>query len=447
MLHARAGTGRLGAALALVVLLGTAARAEEVPARPHVLVITLDNQILNAVAERFIGRALHQAKATRAECLIIRLDTPGGLMEPTRNIVKEILQADVPVVVYVAPRGARAGSAGVFLTLAAHVAAMAPGTNIGAAHPVALGGPAPLPPAGDRGPGAADLMVEKVTNDAAAWARALAEHRGRNPAWAARAVKDSISTPAEEALQEHVVDLLADDQAQLLDRLDGRAVVLPDRPAVLHTREARVETLAMSPAERLLDALAHPALAYVLLLLGVVGLVVEIFHPGGWAPGVFGLLCLVLAFVAFQMLPVDYAGLALLVLGLLLVLLEVKVHSFGLLALTGLACLLLGSFLLIEPVPGVGRVPWLVTVPASAAVALILLFLVGNVLRAHAAPVRTGLETIVGETGVARTEVHDRGTIFVRGALWRARSDQLIFAGQRVRVRGYEGLTLQVERA
>src|ERR1019366_6834302 len=259
----------------------------------------LDDQIIHPVTVRFVTRALKQAAERGDQCVILQLDTPGGLMDSTRHLVKEILTSDVPVVVYIAPSGARAGSAGVFITLSAHVAAMAPGTNIGAAHPIALGG-APLPAANaDKNKDAAakpaqDILSEKITNDAVAWARALADHRGRNKSdWAVRAVRDSISTPANEALREGVIDFIAADQDELLHKLDGRTVSLTGRSVVLHTKGAIVERVEMSWPERWLSLLANPTIAYLLLLLGFAGLMFEITHPGTWIAGILGLICLI----------------------------------------------------------------------------------------------------------------------------------------------------------
>ena len=441
---------RLLAVVAVIVFLVQGIGAGEMVSPPRVLYLTLENQVINPVAARSITQALNQARSKQAQCLIIQLDTPGGLMESTRRIVKDILQSDVPVVVYIAPSGARAASAGVFITLSAHVAVMAPGTNIGAAHPVTLGIGGGLPgeeveknsPSSSSNP-----MSEKILNDAVAWARALATLRGRNPNWAARAVRESISTPAEEALKDHVIDFLAANQGELLGRLDGRTIRLPDRTVVLHTQGAMIEHLQMSWPERVLDIVANPNLAYILLLLGFAGLIFEMTHPGFWAPGIMGLICLVLAFFALQELPVNYAGLALLLLGLVLLALEVKVHSWGLLTLAGLACLLLGSFMLIEPAPGIGSVSWFVIAPVSAAMALIVLFLVGNVIRAHQRKIQTGMEGLIGKEGITRTDIQGQGMVFVHGELWRAHSDQPMKAGQAVRVLGYEGLTLQVQPA
>jgi membrane-bound serine protease (ClpP class) len=434
----------------LAAMLASNAQGEEQLPRARVYWITLDNQVINPVEARFIARSLRQASSARAQCLVIQLDTPGGLLESTRRIVKDMLQSDVPVVVYIAPSGARAGSAGVFLTLAAHVAVMAPGTNIGAAHPVNLGGAPPgLPPDQEKHEKAnpVDPMSEKIVNDTVAWARALAAQRGRNAEWAARAVKESISAPASEALEQHVIDFLAANQRELLDGLDGREISLPDRVAVLHTRGAVVERLEMSWSERLLDVLANPTLAYLLLLVGVAGVLFEITHPGFWAPGIIGLGCLVLAFFALQMLPINYAGLALIGLGLVLLIMEVKVHSLGLLTLAGLVSLLLGSAMLVEPVPGIEPVSWVVAGSISVALALIVLLLVGNVVRSQRAKIRTGMDDLIGAEGRAQGDIDGQGWVFVQGALWRAQSEEYLRAGEAVRIQGYEGLTLHVQRA
>ena len=434
-------------ALLLLALLTAEARGQE-PIPPRVLVVALEDQVIHPVTERFLVRALRQAADRGDQCVILQLDTPGGLLDSTRHIVKEILTSEVPVVVYVAPSGARAGSAGVFITLSAHVAAMAPGTNIGAAHPIAPGA-APVAFGNEERPNdeLQQILSDKITNDAVAWARALADYRGRNADWAARAVKDSISTPANQALEEHVVDLLAADQSDLLNLLDGRRIVLTRRVVTLNTRGAIVERLEMSWSERLLSLLANPTLAYLLLLLGYAGLMFEITHPGIWIPGVLGLICLILAFFAMQMLPINYAGLALIVLGLLLVVLEVKAPSYGMLTAAGIVSLLVGSAMLIEPVDGIERVSWLVVAPVTIALALILLLLVSNVVRAHRAKVQTGMNRLIGAMARVRGDMNGLGYVFVAGELWHARCELPLQDGEDVCILGYDGLTLRVKPA
>jgi membrane-bound serine protease (ClpP class) len=291
-----------------------------------------------------------------------------------------------------------------------------------------------------------DLMLaDNLGNDAEAWARALAEYRRRNIDWAVRAVRDGISTPATEALREGVVDIVADDQADLLKRLDGRQVsLLGGRTVTLRTRDAVIERMAMSWSERALSLLANPTLAYLLLLLGFSGVVFEITHPGVWIPGVLGLACLVLAFFAMQMLPINYAGLALIVLGLLLVGLEVKIHSYGMLTAAGIVCLLVGSAMLIEPVAGVERVSWIVVAPVTIAVALIMVVLVRNVVRAQRSAVRTGIERLLGAHAQVKGSMDGAGFVFVAGALWRAQCDLPLQDGETVRIEAYNGLTLHV---
>ena len=441
---------RLSMAVFLIAFLAGEVGSQE-PIPPRVLIVLLDDQIIHPVTVRFVTRALKQAAERGDQCVILQLDTPGGLMDSTRHLVKEILTSDVPVVVYIAPSGARAGSAGVFITLSAHVAAMAPGTNIGAAHPIALGG-APLPAANaDKNKDAAakpaqDILSEKITNDAVAWARALADHRGRNKSdWAARAVRDSISTPANEALREGIIDFIAADQDELLRKLDGRTVSLTGRSVVLHTKGAIVERVEMSWPERWLSLLANPTIAYLLLLLGFAGLMFEITHPGSWIAGILGLICLILAFFAMQMLPINYAGLALIVLGLLLIVLELKVHSFGILTTASIVCLLLGAAMLIEPVGGVERVSWFVVAPVTVALALIMLFLVRNVVRAHQAAVQTGMENLIGAVAGVHGNMNGQGFVFVAGELWQARCALPLQDGEAVAIQKFEGLTLFVK--
>lgn len=451
MFHIPVLCKRLALALILMGLVPAGVRSQELTP-PRIVVIPLEGQLIHAVTQRFLVRALQQAADQAVECVIIQLDTPGGRLDSTGQIVKEILNSGVPVVVYVAPSGARAGSAGVFIALSAHVAAMAPGSNIGAAQPVALGGGAGPGGNDEQGrdagkPTAQQILSAKITSDSVAYARALAQHRGRNADWAARAAKDGVSTPANEALQQNVIDFLAADLTELLNQLDGRTVALHGERMVLHTKGAVVKRLEMSWSERLLSLLANPTLALLLLLVGIFGLVFEFAHPGIWVPGIAGLICLILAFFAMQMLSINYAGLALIVLGLLLVLLEVKVHSYGMLTAAGIIGLLLGSAMLIEPAGGVERVSWLVVAPVSIALALIMLLLVSNVVRAHQAKVQTGMTGLIGAVARVRGDMNGPGYVYVAGELWKARCDLPLQDGETVCIQGYDGLTLYVRPA
>ena len=432
---------RLASALLLALLTAPVCAQGQ----PRVVVVPVD-QAIHPVTKRFITRAITEAADSGAQCVILQLDTPGGMLESTRDIVKDILTAEIPVVVFVAPAGARASSAGVFITLAAQVSAMAPGTNIGAAHPIA-GAPFPGAPGELGGDGIQQILSAKITNDAVAWARALAELRGRNADWAGRAVKDSISTPAKDARAENVVDLLATDQADLLTQLNGRKVALLHRVVFLQTTDAIIERIEMSWPERALSLLANPTLAYMLLLLSFAGLTFELTHPGGWIPGILGAICLILAFFAMQMLPINYAGLALIVLGLALVGLEVKIHSYGILTAVGVLCLLVGSAMLIEPVEGIERVSWLVTAPVSIALALIVLLLVSNIVRAHQAKVCTGIEPLIGALAEVRGDLNGQGFVFIAGELWQARCEVPLQNGESVRIERCDGLMLHVRPA
>lgn len=402
----------------------------------HVMVITVDGSI-NPVVTGFIHRSLEQARRERAECLLIQLNTPGGLLKSTRYIVSDLLEAPVPVVVYVSPGGAQAGSAGVFLTLAAHIAAMAPGTNIGAAHPVSMQG------MGDT------IMAAKATNDAAAFIRSIAEKRQRNVAWAEEAVRTSTAITETEALQKQVIDLVAPNTAELLRRIDGKQVTVRSGTKTLHTRHARLQTFEMSLSEKILDKISDPNLAYVLLLLGFYGLLFELYNPGAILPGIVGGICLILAFYAMHTLPVNYAGLALLVFAIILFLLEIKVVSYGALAIGGVISLLLGAMMLFRPDSSleVVRLSWSVILSSVAVTAFFFLFIIGLGLKAQRLRPVTGVEGLVGETGESLDTLNPAGTVWVHGERWQAESVHgPVRKGQKVRVVGIDNLKLQVEQ-
>jgi membrane-bound serine protease (ClpP class) len=398
--------------------------------------------VIDPIVARFVVRALEQAAAERAHAVLLELDTPGGLDASMRRIVQAILNAPVPVIVYVAPPGARAGSAGVFVTLAAHVAAMAPGTNLGAAHPVAIG-------AGE----VPDAQQEKVVNDAAAYVRALAERHGRNADWAERAVRQSVSATAREALERGVIDLVAADRAELLDRLDGRTVTTARGPLELRTRGAEVREIAWTWPERLLHALADPNLAYLLLVVGLWAIVAEFYHPGAVVPAVTGVIALILAFVAFGSLPVNWAGVALIVLAVVLFILDLKVTGFAL-SVGGAVAFVLGSLMLYRPwrptppaMPRVAVDPRLVVAVGLALLGFFLL-VVQKTARAQRLRPASGVETLVGARGRTLTPLAPRGTVHVRGEEWTAESvDGPLPAGTEIAVVGYEGLRLRVARA
>ena len=399
-----------------------------------VVAITIDGTI-NPASAGFIERSIQKAGREHAQCLLIHLNTPGGLLRSTRVIVGAILDAPLPVVVYVSPGGAHAGSAGVFITLAAHIAAMAPGTNIGAAHPVSEGQ-------------MDTTMSEKVTNDAAAFVRTIAEKRSRNIAWAEEAVRKSVSLTGSEAVQQKVVDLLATDTHSLLEQIDGRSISLAQGTTTLHTSKASVESLDMSFSEKLLNIISDPNLAYMLLMLGFYGLLFELYNPGSIFPGIAGVLGLVLGLYALHTLPVNYAGLALIIFGIILFLLEIKITSHGLLTIGGIVSLLLGSLMLIRDDSAFPllKISTTVVVSTTVVTALFFLFVVGAGIRAQRAKPVTGLEGFIGETGVVLEPIDPLGNVRVHGEIWKAQSNTgRIEAGEKIRVLSMQNFRLTVE--
>lgn len=404
----------------------------------HVDLITVEGVIDPFIAQ-YVERGLDIAQGDGAQCLIVQLDTPGGSDVPMRVIVQKMLNSSVPIVVYVSPAGARAGSAGVFITLAAHVAAMAPGTNIGAAHPVAMPGTE-----------ITEIMEEKATSDAAAYVRAIAEKRGRNAEWAEKAVRESASIIAREAVELQVVDLIADDLTDLLDKIDGREVITADGPVTLSTRGAPVRTIGMNFAERFLHVIVDPNIAYLLLSIGTLALVAEFYQPGAILPGVTGAICLILAFVAFGSLPVNWGGVALIVLAVILFVLDIEVAGF-MLSVGGGIAFVLGSLMLfspfVSPSPTMPRLtvsrPLIVLMTVS--IASFFLFAVSAGIRAQRAKVVSGIEPLVGATGTATSDLDPWGTVQVRSELWSAVAvEGTIEEGEQVRVVGTKGVRLKV---
>jgi membrane-bound serine protease (ClpP class) len=407
------------------------------PAAPRAIVAEYDG-IIHPIAAEIVDQAISRADATGAAVTVIVLRTPGGLLESTRTIISRMIAARAPVVLFVGPAGARAASAGFIIVLAADVAVMAPGTHIGAAHPVTAGGE----PAGG-------VMEKKATSDAAAYARTLASARGRNAALAAEAVTESRSFTDREALEATppLVDFAAGDVHDLLRKLDGRTVRRMDGHSVtLHTAGITIDRVEMTRRQQLLSAIANPQIAYLLLTLGMLGLTVELWTPGAILPGVAGGLCLLLAFFAFQVLPVNAVGVLLIVFGVGLLVLELKVPSFGALGIGGTVSLLVGSIMLTNDVPGV-RVGYGVILPVVLAVASIILFLGRLALASQRMRPITGVEALVGERGGTLTGIAPGapGQVRVHGEIWRATSSVPLDAGRPVRVNGVDGLTLQVE--
>ncbi len=402
-------------------------------AQKEVMVIQVQD-VINPVTSEFIERSIKKANDRAMEALVIMLDTPGGLDTSMRSIIKAINSSDIPVVVYVAPPGARAASAGVFITLAAHVAAMAPGTNIGAAHPVGIGGKM------DK------TMVEKVTNDAVAYIRSIAERRGRNADWAEQAVRKSVSITASEAVKLGVIDMVSNNLTDLLKAIDGRKVDTLSGKKTLHTKDAALIREEMGIRLKILAMISNPNVAYILMLLGFYGLFFELTNPGAIFPGVVGGICLILAFYAFQTLPVNYAGLLLIILAIIMFVLEVKITSHGVLTIGGLISMIIGSLMLFESPGPFLKLSIYLILPAALLTALFFSVTVGLALKAWKRKPVTGIEGLVGIEGLAHTDIYKDGMALVRGEYWQAYSDEPIKKGERIRVESVSGLRIKVKR-
>jgi membrane-bound serine protease (ClpP class) len=421
---------------AAALFLAVFALSSPAVAAAPVAMIDLDGAI-TPVTARLLTAAIERAQAERAQALIVRLNTPGGLERSMRSMAQAILNAEIPVIVYVAPTGARAASAGVFITMAAHVAAMAPATNIGAAHPVTIGG-------GDTG----KEMGKKIENDAAAFARSLAAERGRNVDWAEKAVRASVSVTEREAVKLKVVDLVAESVPDLLAKVDVRTVKTARGPVTLATRDALVKPIEVRFRDRFLALITDPNVAYILMMVGMLGIFFELQNPGVVLPGVIGGISLILAFFAFQSLPINWAGVLLILFGVALLIAEIKVVSHGVLTAGGVVAMVLGSFMLYEA-PEVGfRVSWTVILPTVGATAGLVVWAVSAGVRAMMKSPVTGASGMIGRVVVARSALGPEGQVQVDGEIWRAVSEgEAIPAGEKVRVTAVDGLTLKVSRA
>ncbi len=416
-------------ALTLLVLLAAPAAAAPTPAPVATVVV---DGVISPVTLRVVESALAHAKAGGAQALVIQLDTPGGLERSMRAICQRLLNAEIPVVVWVGPTGARAASAGVFITMAAHVAAMAPATNIGAAHPVAVGGSIDKE------------SMRKIENDAAAFIRTIAVERGRNADWGEKAVRQSVSVTEREAVRLKVVDFVADSIPDLLSKLDGRTVKTSRGPVTLATRQAVAKPIEIGFRDRVLAIITDPNVAYVLMMLGTLGLIFELSTPGAILPGVIGGISLILAFFAFQSLPINFAGLLLILFAIVLFIAEVKVTSHGVLAIGGIVSMALGSLMLYDA-PEVGfRVSWRVMAPTVALTAGFFLFALTLGVRAFRRRPLLGVSGLVGQSGVARGALEPEGQVSVHGEIWRAVADRPLADGTRVTVVDVQGLTLKV---
>jgi membrane-bound serine protease (ClpP class) len=426
--------------LAIIILLLAISIATSVQSQsPKVDVITIKGTI-NPVLVDYVERAIEEAEETGAEALIIQMDTPGGLDTAMRDIIQQIVNSRVPVVVYVSPSGARAASAGVFITIAGHVAAMAPNTAIGAAHPVALS---------EEGEAAmSEAMEEKVVNDAAAYIRSIAEAHGRNMEWAEKAVRESVSATEREALELNVIDLISPDLETLLVQLDGRQVtMLNDQQVTLQTQGAYINDVPMRTIENFLYAIADPNIAYLLLSLATLGIMVEIFNPGLIFPGVVGGISLLLAFYSLGVLPVNYAGILFIVLAFGLFVGEVLTTTFGLFTAGGVISLVIGSLILFQGAPPLFRVdPWLIAT-VTIVIAGALAFILNRAISAHRRQAKTGREELIGKTAMVKVSLNPEGTVFFKGERWSAISeDGEIKPGEEVIIKKVDGLTLHVGR-
>lgn len=450
---------------------GTSSAAAQEPRSNKLFILTVDDQIINPIIADYLIQGIEKAEQEQAQAVIVQLDTPGGLMTSTHLIVRKILNAKVPVVVYIAPKGARGGSAGVFITLASHIAAMAPSTHIGAAHPVEFGeSPRPREEKGidpreiakelsrkqekkekkqeksEQQKDNQDILSEKITNDAVAWIRSIAKEKKRNEEWAVKTVIESVSVTEQEAKSQGLVEFVAADLDDLLKQLEGRTVSLSAMDQrVLQLGGTEKIWIELTTRQKVLSILANPNVAYLLMSLGGLGFFFEFAHPGLVFPGVGGGICLILAFVAFQTLPIHYGGILLLLLALVLFTAEAFTPTFGALTLGGTVCMVLGSMMLIDsPFPAL-QVSWTVFLPVAIATGGITFFLGGIAVRAQRRKAKGGAEGLVGAMGVVETDLNPKGKIFIGGEIWDAVSQLPIEAGKEVRVIRVEGLKLLVE--
>jgi membrane-bound serine protease (ClpP class) len=397
--------------------------------------ITIDG-VINPVATEYILESIKKAEDAKVQLLIIEMDTPGGLMVSMHDIVKGILGADVPVAVYVSPSGSRAGSAGVFITIAAHIAAMAPGTNIGSAHPVQMGGG-----------GAKDttqVMEEKIINDAVAHIRSVAEKRRRNADWAESAVRESANITEKEALNLNVVEYVVPTVDSLLIAIHGKEVEVLSGKRILDTQNARIESYEMNWRQKALDILSDPNILYILFLIGITGISLELYNPGSILPGVVGGICIILFLYSVQTIPVNIAGILLIIFSAILFLLEIKIPSYGLLTIGGIVSLVLGSLMLVDsPLPFL-QISWKVILAATITITLFFIIAISFAVRAYRKKPSTGKEGLIGEKGVTIDNLNPNGQIEIHGEIWKATSESRIRKGQAVVVEEVDSKHLQL---
>jgi len=398
-----------------------------------IIVISADG-VVNPVMSEFISKSLDDAAENNSELVVIELDTPGGLDTSMRAIVKKIIASEVPVAVYVSPSGGRAASAGVFITISAHIASMSPGTNIGAAHPVAVGSKMD------------EDMAEKVVNDSAAYIRSIAEKKKRNAEWAEKAVRESVSITEKEALELKVIDLVSTDTGALLEAIDGWTVETVLGEITVTTKGVNVLYREMGMRHKILDIISDPNIAYMLMLLGFYGIFFELTNPGVIFPGVIGAISLILAFYSFQTLPVNYAGLLLIILAIILFILEIKITSYGLLSIGGLISMFIGSIMLFDSALPFFKLSLNVILPSVLLTTLFFTLTIFLVVKAYSRKPVTGSEGLVGLEGTAKTDILEDGQVSVHGEIWSAWSDDSISAGEKIAVESIEHLKLKVKK-
>ncbi|CAB5084977.1 Putative membrane-bound ClpP-class protease associated with aq_911 [Olavius algarvensis associated proteobacterium Delta 3] len=412
--------------LAAFILCGGSAYAQS----DTVYVIPVADAISPGVAD-YIKKGIEKASETGAAAVVIELDTPGGLADSMRKIVMAIYKSEIPVVVFVSPSGARAASAGVMITMAADIAAMAPGTNIGAAHPVGAGGKE-----------INETMEDKVTNDMVAYVKGIAKKRDRNEEWAEKAVRESVSVTASEALENNIIDLIAEDMDDLIKQINGREIA---GKGTLNLQDPQMVVMKETFRDKVLKTISNPNIAYILMLIGLAGLYFELSHPGAIFPGVIGGIAIILAFFALQTLPVNYAGLLLIVLAVVFFIMEMKIASYGLLSVAGVTSLLLGSLMLFEGDSPEIRVAWQVMIPTVGLISAFFIAVAGMVFKAHVSQPRTGVSGLIGQVGVVKNIIDPAGKVFIRGELWNAEAGTTIPEGVKVRVVNVTNLMLEVE--
>ena len=412
---------------------------------PQIMVTKIDGAI-NPVVSEFLHDVVKKANEENAECLIIQLNTPGGLLKSTRMIVSDFLTSDVPIVIYVYPAGGQAASAGVIITLASNIAVMTPGTNIGAAHPVMMseGG-------SSNKKDSTDIMMEKVTNDAAAFIRSIAEKRHRNVEWAEKAVRESLSLTETEALKEKVIDLIAKNMDDLIAQLNGRTVETADGTKLINTNNSEIQFVEMNTFQKILDIISDPNIAYILMMLGVYGLIFELSNPGSILPGIVGVICIILAFYSLHTLPINYAGLGLIVFAVVLFIAEIKVVSHGLLTVGGIISFVIGSLMLINTdiVGDFMKISLSVIITVTILTTLFFVFALGKGIAAQRRQPTTGGEGMIGITGKVLNilDSGSSGQVMLHGELWNAEwTDDEIKEGAIIKVIGIKNLTLIVER-